>query len=341
MPLRTHTQLPAGLLDCDATELHDHLGGPTLIELKGAAEPALFVSVLLHGNETSGWDGVRRYLADTRELPRDMTLFIGNTEAAKAGMRALPTQPDFNRIWGARTESADGQAAEAAMALADRLQSLLAGRDYLASIDLHNNTGHNPYYSVVTDLEPHNLGLAYLFSDKAVYVEEPDTVLTRVFTDRCPAVALEVGPVGDPRCADRVYDYVQRCMALESVPEALPNQFSLFRTRVRVHIQDEVSFRFEGDDASEDPTPLVLTGGVEAVNFHVLGRGTVFGASQLAVDRVFKVLDVNHRDVTDEYFEHDGEAILLKADVVPAMYTTDPYVVRQDCLCYFMERMAL
>ena len=37
----------------------------------------------------------------------------------------------------------------------------------------------------------------------------------------------------------------------------------------------------------------------------------------------------------------DGEAILLKADVVPAMYTTDPYVVRQDCLCYFMERMAL
>jgi hypothetical protein len=256
-------------------------------------------------------------------------------------MRALPTQPDFNRIWGTRTESADGQAAEAAMALADRLQSLLAGRDYLASIDLHNNTGHNPYYSVVTDLEPHNLGLAYLFSDKAVYVEEPDTVLTRVFTDRCPAVALEVGPVGDPRCADRVYDYVQRCMALESVPEALPDQFSLFRTRVRVHIQDEVSFRFEGDDASEDPTPLVLTGGVEAVNFHVLGRGTVFGASQLAVDRVFKVLDVNHRDVTDEYFEHDGEAILLKADVVPAMYTTDPYVVRQDCLCYFMERMAL
>lgn len=331
MPLRIHRQLPAGLLDCDATELHDHLGGPALIALQGEAEPALFVSVLLHGNETSGWEGVRRYLAQTPLLPRSLTLFIGNTEAARAGMRALPTQPDFNRIW----RDAQGQGG----ALAAAVQSAIADQPFIASIDLHNNTGHNPYYSVVTDLEAHNLGLAHLFSDKAVFVEEPDTVLTRIFTGRCPAVALEVGPVGDPRCADRVHDYVQRCMELEAIPEAAPDQLSLFRTRVRVHIRDEVSFRFEGDEASEDPAPLVLTGGVEAVNFHVLSAGTVFGTSRLAVDQVFKVLDVDHQDVTASYFEHDGEAILLKQDVVPAMYTTDPYVVRQDCLCYFMERM--
>ena len=333
MQLRTHTQLTAGMLDCDATDLHEHLGCPTLIQLVGDSKPALFVSVLLHGYETSGWDGVRRYLSEAPELPRDLALFIGNTEAAAAGMRALPSQPDFNRIW----RDAEGQGG----ALAAAVQSAIADQTFVASIDLHNNTGHNPYYSVVTDLEPHNLGLAYLFSDKAVYVEEPDTVLTRVFTGRCPAVALEVGPVGDPRCADRVYDYVKRCMALETIPVAAPGQFSLFRTRVRVHIQDEVGFRFEGEEEPEGAAPLVLTGGVEAVNFHVLGRGTVFGASELAVDRVFKVLDVDHQDVTDDYFEHDGEAILLKEDVVPAMYTTDPYVVRQDCLCYFMERMEL
>ena len=34
----------------------------------------------------------------------------------------------------------------------------------------------------------------------------------------------------------------------------------------------------------------------------------------------------------------DGE-LRLRMAVVPAMYTTDPYVVLQDCLCYFMERM--
>ena len=333
MPLRVHTQLPAGLLDCDATELHDHLGGPTLIHLAGETEPALFVSVLLHGNETSGWEGVCRYLRETSSLPRSLTLFIGNTKAAKAGMRALPTQPDFNRIW----RDAEGEGA----ALAAAVEAAIADQSFFASIDLHNNTGHNPYYSVVTDLEAHNLGLAYLFSDKAVFVEEPDTVLTRIFTGRCPAVALEVGPVGDLRCAERVYDYVDRCLTLDEVPEAEPDVFSLFRTRVRVHVHEDVTFCFEGDDGSEGPAPLVLTGGVEAVNFHELGRGTIFGASRLPVDQVFRVLDVEHRDVTDRYFEHDGEAILLKENVVPAMYTTDPYVVRQDCLCYFMERMAI
>jgi hypothetical protein len=334
MPLRIHKQLPAGLLECDATQLHEHLGGPTLIHLAGARSPALFLSVLLHGNETSGWDGLRRYLQEVSSLPRDLTLFIGNTEAAAQSVRVATGQVDFNRIW----RNAEGQGG----ALATALEAAIADHLFFASVDLHNNTGHNPYYSVVTDLEPHNLGLAYLFSDKAVFVEEPDTVLTRVFTGRCPAVALEVGPVGDPRCAVRVTDYIDRLMALDVVPEAGPEVFSLFRTLVRVHVRDGVAFRFEGDeDNPDEPVPLILTGGIEAVNFHNLRQGSVFAASEWAFDEVLHVLDVGHRDVTDRYFQQRGRDIVLKDDVVPAMYTTDPFVVRQDCLCYFMERLVL
>jgi len=199
---------------------------------------------------------------------------------------------------------------------------------------------------VLTELDPHNLGLAQLFSDKAVYVQEPDTVLTRIFAGRCPAVALEVGPVGDPRCTDRVIDFLERLIELADIPAAEPETLSLYRTRVRVHIRERVEFFFEGDEPGGMEQggmekPLVLTGGVEAVNFHELAPGTVFGASELPVECVLQVLDVSHRDVTGEYFEHDGRDIILKTPVVPAMYTTDPYVVRQDCLCYFMERMTV
>lgn len=334
MPLRIHTELPPGLLDCPATELHDLLGGPTLLRLPGARQPALFVSVLLHGNETSGWDGLRACLSSQPRLARDLTVFIGNTAAAAEGMRALPSQPDFNRIW----RNATGAGA----AIAAAVESAIADQQFFAGVDLHNNTGHNPYYAVVTDFEPRNLGLAYLFSDKAVYIREPDTVLTRIFEGRCPAVALEVGPVGDPRCVDRVQDYLERCLSLEAVPEAEPDAFSLFRSLVRVHVRDGVTFRFEGDEEHvREPARLVLTGGVEAVNFHELKQGTVFGASDAEPHRVLQVLDVEHRDVTARYFEQAGRDILLKENVVPAMYTTDPFVVRQDCLCYFMERMAL
>ena len=55
-------ELPEGLLDQDSRGLEAYLGGPTLIHLPGKRQPALFISVLLHGNETSGWDALRALL---------------------------------------------------------------------------------------------------------------------------------------------------------------------------------------------------------------------------------------------------------------------------------------
>jgi hypothetical protein len=273
---------------------------------------------------------VRRLLAAPESLPRSLVLFIGNVAAAAAGLRVLPGQQDFNRIW----RDADGPEGE----LARAVTSTLEGVELFAAIDLHNNTGHNPHYAVVTDLSPRTLGLAYLFSDKAVYVREPDTVMTRVFAERCPAVALELGPVGDPRCDDRALDLVRRCLALERIPDADLEALQLFRTQVRVHVADEAVFSFAGEGGA---TPLVLTGGVESVNFHELPAGTEFGAAAMPLHRLLRVLDVEHNDVTDRYFAVRDGRIVLRQAVVPAMYTLDPLVIRQDCLCYFMERLPL
>jgi hypothetical protein len=320
--------LPEGLLDCEATQLQGFLGSPTLIHLRGAREPGLFVSVLLHGNEVSGWNGLRRLLAESAELPRSMSIFIGNVAAAEQCMRALPGQQDYNRVWR------DGAGEEGDMARS--VTASLAERSLLAAVDLHNNTGHNPHYAVVTDLSPENLGLAYLFSDKAVFVEEPDTVIAHVFSGQCPAITLELGPVADPGCDERAYDYLQRCLELDRVPVANPEELGLFRTQVRVHVRQGVAFSFADEGAS---TPLVLTAGVEGVNFHDLPAGTRFGRTAMALDDVLEVLDGAHRNVTQSYFALEGNEIVIAQAVTPAMYTTDPYVIRQDCLCYFMQRM--
>ena len=93
LPLRTLTGIPEGLLRCEARQLHEFLGGPTLIHIEGALEPVIFVSVLLHGNETSGWDGVRRYLLEHHEIKRNTMIFIGSISIRVdvAGM-AKPTR---------------------------------------------------------------------------------------------------------------------------------------------------------------------------------------------------------------------------------------------------------
>lgn len=326
-PVQIIEGLRPGLVECPAEGLAEFLGGPALLLIEGEREPPLFVSVLLHGNETSGWNGLRKLLSEPGPPPRSLIVFIGNVEAASAGLRTLPGQQDFNRIW--RDEGSG---------LSAFTESVLAAahaRPVFAAIDLHNNTGHNPHYAIVTDTGAANVDLAYLFSDQIVFVREPDTVLTRALAEMCPAVAVELGPVGDASCDDRAFDYIKRCSALEVMPPADPETMRLYRTSARVHVAANVTFGFAGDEGEQPP--LVLTGGIEAVNFHSLPVGAQFGATTLDVRDVLEVLDPVHRNVTDEYFEGGDGQIVLKQSVIPAMYTTDPLVIRQDCLCYFME----
>ena len=61
--LRKLDHIPDGLLDAHATRLHAILGGPTLLHLPGRRPGPLFVSVMMHGNETTGWEAVRAILA--------------------------------------------------------------------------------------------------------------------------------------------------------------------------------------------------------------------------------------------------------------------------------------
>jgi hypothetical protein len=41
----------------------------------------------------------RSLRADGYDLPRSLSLFVGNTAAAEQGVRHLPEQPDYNRVW--------------------------------------------------------------------------------------------------------------------------------------------------------------------------------------------------------------------------------------------------
>jgi hypothetical protein len=92
---------PDALIDVSASELWRHLQGPSLFFLRGRQPRPLFVSVLLHGNEDSGWRAIQSLLREHRKavLPRSMMLFVGNIAAAKAKVRTLPQQEDYKRAW--------------------------------------------------------------------------------------------------------------------------------------------------------------------------------------------------------------------------------------------------
>ena len=319
--LRRLEGLPPDLLATEAPALNDRLGGPTLLRLKGRERTPLFISVLLHGNETSGWSGLRQVLRHRgAHLPRDLLILIGNVRAAAAGVRTLPDQADFNRIW----QPATGVASEVLAAIGDE--------PLMGVVDLHNNTGKNPDYAVLTDLSPGSLGLARLYGGLGVIVEEPDTVLTRAFAGRAPSIAVELGPVDDPLASGRAARYLDELLDLPAAPTARIDDLRLFRTLARVHPPTGATFGFS--TADQGRLDLILNADLEANNFRQLPAGTEFGRARDGFG--LQVLDNSHREVTSRYLEVRDGRILATRSLIPAMYTTDASVVRQDCLCYLM-----
>ena len=144
--------LPEGLLGLEATRLQSQLQGPTLMYLRGRREPPLLVSVLMHGNETTGWEAVRAllrpYQAAGRVLPRSLYLFVSNVSAAAQGLRRLDGQPDYNRVWPGCEDS--GSAEHEMMR---QVVDIMRTRGCFASIDVHNNTGLNPHYACVNVID--------------------------------------------------------------------------------------------------------------------------------------------------------------------------------------------
>ena len=52
-----------------------------------------------------------------------------------------------------------------------------------------------------------------------------------------------------------------------------------------------------------------------------------------------QALDESGEDIGDRLFDYREGRIALRKPLMPAMLTRDARVVRQDCLCYLMERI--
>lgn len=326
-----HRHPDAELWEVPAEALAMELNGPTLIHIPGVKQPELFVSVLLHGDESSGWDGVRQLLRELGPtLPRAMALLIGNVTAAAHRVRHMPNEADYNRIWR------PGPSAEQQMA-----QQILSGvreRGCFACIDIHNNSGRNPHYCVLTEDSPTTLGLARLFSQRAVFTRAPDTVSTLALSAIGPALTIECGQACDPASAARARAYVEALLMLDSLPAAQPAELELYRSDVRVLIDERANFGFD-DSASVQLRPEL-----EQQNFRSLPAGTLMatlhGEAPQTMRQPLRATNGAMHDVTDRYFVGRGTEIRLREAVIPAMYTTNADIARQDCLCYFMERLA-
>ena len=333
LKLQEYEGLPEGLLDLEAQQLAGVLPGPTLIHLPGRRPEPLFVSVLMHGNETVGWEAMRQLLSRYGSgdgLPRALSLFVGNVQAAAQGVRRLPDQPDFNRIWPGGEEAETPE-----HTLMSRVVEIMAARQPFASVDVHNNTGLNPHYACVNRLDTPFLHLAQLFGRTVVYFLQPKGVQSMAFAELCPAVTLECGKVGQAYGVEHAAEYLDACLHLSEHPQhsVAPQDIDLFHTVARVLVSPQVSIGF-----SPAEVDVVFEPDLDRLNFQELATGTPFGRVNGSGLAALEVIDERGRDRVADYFVVKQGQLLLRRPVMPSMLTRDVSVIRQDCLCYLMER---
>lgn len=324
--------LPDRFLATPARELYRLLPGPTLIHLPGRRQTPLFVSTLLHGNEDSGVAALQSVLRNhaQRPLPRTLSILVGNVAAARAGLRRLDHQPDYNRVWPGTDRHADTPEHAALSEVHRRMQA----RGLFASIDIHNNTGINPHYGVVNRLDHAVLHLALLFSRTVVWFRGLPGSQTSAFSPLCPALTVECGKPGSPANEEHAARFIEACLHLAQFPshDVHEHDIDLYHTVATVRVPSALSFDFGGA-----PADIHFDAELDHMNFRHLDAGTAFGTTQRELP--LDVRDESGRDVAAEFFDCSGGTIRLRRASTPAMLTLDARVVRQDCLCYLMERL--
>lgn len=322
---------PDALLDVAAPELWRHLDGPSLFHLAGRHGDALFLSVLLHGNEDTGWCAVQRVLRQHRGrlLPRPLVLLVGNVAAARAGVRTLSGQHDYNRAWPGTLHPDTPEAAVMA-----EVVDILAREPLFASIDIHNNTGNNPHYACVNSCDDHHLQLARLFSRTIVYFDDPVGVQSAALTRLCPAITVECGRPGVEAGIVHATELIEAALALQHFPahRVADADIDLLRTFAIVKVPDDASLSFDGSEAD-----FRFRADLDHLNFSELTAGASFGT--LGGDRSRRLEIIAADGAAADYFDFADGEIRLSRSAIPAMLTCDAHAVRLDCLGYLMHRI--
>ena len=330
--IKQFDSLPDGILTVPVEQLHALVPEPALFHLPGKHPETLFVSVLLHGNEPTGFLALQKLLQkyQGQTLPRGLTLFFGNTQAVRLNVRRLDHQPDFNRIWPGTVlpESSETEWAE-------EICRIMRKREVFASIDVHNNTGLNPHYACINKLDQAFLHLGALFGRLLVYFTHPKGIQSGAFAEFCPAVTLECGRPDQPHGVEHAFQFIDSCLHLSEFPAhpVARQDVDIYHTVAQVTVDEQANFSFSDADAD-----LFLSSDLERMNFTETQAGTVLGEVKGGRMPVI-VRDNDGKPVTEQFFSLIDGQLRIAKPTMPSMLTLNERVIRQDCLCYLMERL--
>lgn len=289
------------------------------------------VTTLLHGNEPSGLLAVHSWLRAGIQPAVDTLCVVANVEAARLHPvftnRSVPSRRDLNRCFLGPFDDVEGQ-------LAHAILDLVADAQPEALIDLHNNTGHNPAYSVGLKPTPETLALTALFGSRFVWSHLQLGALIEAIAI-CPALTIEVGKSGEAE-ADRVArEGLGRFLEGESLFD-LPTPPSVQVLTMPMRAQLEPGRRLVMAQKPDPSADLTMPDDLDRHNFETVAVGAHIGWVT-GEGCPLRLVDEAGHDRASEYFERQGDALVARRTFMPIMITVDAAIASSDCLFYVVH----
>ncbi|HSH43018.1 MAG TPA: hypothetical protein VK973_12910, partial [Arenicellales bacterium] len=153
------------------------------------------------------------------------------------------------------------------------------------------------------------------------------------FSRLCPAVAVESGLPGEPEGVDAVVRFVSESLELPDPVHHVEFGVDLFHTVAVVKVAAGCTCGRAGEGVDVELDPVI-----ERYNFREIPPGTRLAKVRGDGEACIQVEPFTR--VASESWLHiqDGELTVARS-IMPAMLTSDPEIVKWDCLCYLMERL--
>ncbi|MBI1909189.1 MAG: succinylglutamate desuccinylase/aspartoacylase family protein [Deltaproteobacteria bacterium] len=319
------------------------LGETTLIRVQGKdSSRAVFVSTLQHGNEDSGWRVLRDFLKrPPKDYPWDLYFMIGNVPAALWGNRyerrvVPPEGEDMNRCWDVAETTPLKKTAGAIL-------RFLKTKNLIASLDIHNTTGVNPPFVVVTEEDPDRIQIASHLSGVGIF--SPLTgCLTTAMGKFCLAFTMECGQrmlESSKKAAEQALQTFLKIFAKGPRPAVEKKPVKIYKDLIRVLIPKGFPIGVEGAKENETPGPrdFLIPKGLDLYNFRKLPAGTVVGrlrSPEVSFPFLMKE-DGSEKDVASDYFYQEGVTIKSKVPFTPVMMSLSERAIHIDCFFYLGE----
>jgi hypothetical protein len=308
------------------------LGGPCLLRVRGE-DPSRTraLSVLVHGNETSGARALHRWLRRGRRPHASLLCIVGGVRAAlrepALTHRFVPGERDLNRCFRPPFDDPPGPVAR------EILEALRAARpDCL--VDIHNTSTPGPAFAVAPHEDPAHESLAALFCRNLVVTDISLGALMETSGDPCPAVTVECGAAADPAADAIAWQGLLRYLHETEVPGTLPAGAPIELYHHPVRLELEPGTRIAWGDAPVAGADLTVRAGLEQLNFSTAAPRTRLGWLGPRGLAPLRLRDGRGRELRGDWLQDDAGCLRAALALRLFMITASAEMALGDCLLY-------